>query len=67
MEFYKNLRRMRENAEITQVELAEKVAVSQGTLASFEAGTKIPSVATVIRIADVFGCSVDELLGRRVG
>ena len=66
MELSKNLKRLRENAEITQIELAEKINVSQSAIALFEAGTKIPSVAIVIRIADVFECTVDELLGRRV-
>lgn len=66
MDFSKNLKRLRENAEITQVELADKADISQSAIASFEAGTKIPSVAILIRIADVFKCTVDELLGRRV-
>jgi len=61
----KQLRRLRENSGLTQPELAAKLGVNQSTIVRFEKDTKTPSLALTIQIADVFGCSLDKLVGRR--
>ncbi|WAH38576.1 helix-turn-helix domain-containing protein [Alicyclobacillus dauci] len=50
----------------TQDEAAEALGVSRSTIAGYESDTKgrIPRQDTLRKIADVFGVSVDYLLGR---
>lgn len=60
------IKRLRSNAGLTQVELAERIGISQGSLSAYESGKDIPSVNTLIRMADVFKCTLDELVERRV-
>ena len=49
------------NAEMTQKYLAERVGVSRQTMNAIENGRHAPTVDMAIRIADVFGITVDEL------
>ena len=55
---------IRENSDMTQRELAYRICVDRTTLAHYESGSRIPSIDMLWRIADVFGISVDELVGR---
>lgn len=57
--------RKRQESGMTQEQLASQVPCSRTTIAQYELGLKTPSVSIVARLADVFGCTVDELLGRR--
>lgn len=57
--------RKRQAAGMTQEQLASQVPCSRTTIAQYELGLKTPSVSIVARLADVFGCTVDELIGRR--
>ena len=49
---------------LTQVELAERLNVSQSTITSWENGNRRPDLDLLPVIAQIFGVSVDELLGR---
>lgn len=49
------------NGEITQKRLAEQVGVSRQTMNAIENGKHAPTVDVAIRIADVFGISIDDL------
>ena len=60
-----NLRRLREAAGLTQMELSSRVGVTQAALSAFELGTAFPSLATAVRLADALDASIDELLGRK--
>ena len=60
----KNLRRIREAAGLTQMELSEKVGVSQTALSAWELGTAMPSVSNLLRLCAALDTSADELLGR---
>ena len=55
----------RQAAGMTQEQLAAQVPCSRTIIAQYEIGLKTPSVSIVARLADVFGCTVDELIGRR--
>lgn len=46
---------------LTQQELAERVGVTRQTILAIEKGRYNPSVALAIRLARVFGVSVEEL------
>ncbi len=52
---------------LSQKDLSERLNVSQGALSSWESGRYEPDIATVIKIADIFNISIDELVGRVEG
>ena len=49
------LREFRRKAKMTQAKLAERSGVSQGYIAHIESGSRVPSVKTAKKIADVLG------------
>jgi len=49
------------NDELTQKTLAERVGISRQTMNAIENGRHAPTVDVAIRIADVFGITVDQL------
>lgn len=51
----------RENAAITQEELAEKVGVTRQTVIALEKGNYTPSVALALKLAKVFKVKVEDL------
>ena len=49
----------------TQQKLAEKTSLSFNTITKIEQGVAtMPTIQTMIKIADAFGISLDELVGR---
>lgn len=61
--FAKRLKELRLSHKFTQEELADKLSVSQRTIAFWEKGEREPDLDKLILIASVFGCSLDYLLG----
>lgn len=56
------IRRFRFGAgEMTQQELADRVGVTRQTIVSIEKGNYNPSVELALRLAKVFGVSVESL------
>lgn len=62
MAFGEMLKKLREQHELTQTELAEQVGIKQPTVAQYEAGLKVPSVITGVRIAGVLHTSCEEMV-----
>lgn len=61
--FGENLRRLRRQHGMTQVQLAEHLDhLSQAAISAFELGDKTPSITIVLRCADLFGVRTDDLL-----
>ena len=56
-----NIRVERAIKNITQAELAEQVAVSRQTINSIESNKYIPSTLLALKIARVFGKTVEEI------
>jgi transcriptional regulator with XRE-family HTH domain len=54
--------RIEHKMSLSQVSAASGVPVR--TLARYEAGDTSPGAAILTRMADLYGCSVDQLLGR---
>lgn len=46
-----------------QSDLADKLNVTQATVSGWESGRRTPDLESVRRIAEIFNCSIDELLG----
>lgn len=57
------LRRRREAAGLSQVQLALRMGVSQGTIAHWEGGTRVPQAGNLIKLAHILNCGIDALLG----
>lgn len=58
MIYFKN---KREQAGLTQAKLAEKLNVSQSTVALWETGRRMPHSSKLVKIAEVLACTVGEL------
>ena len=63
MEFSERLKDLRKQAELTQVDVAEKLGISQPAYASWERGVKKPTQDNLVKIAQILNVSVDYLVG----
>ena len=63
MEFSERLKELRKKANFTQVEVAEKLGISQPAYASWERGAKKPTQENLVKIAQVLNVSIDYLVG----
>lgn len=61
--FSYRLKQLRENASLTQYELAKKLNLTQSTIAYYESGKKMPTLENAKIIAELFNISLDYLLG----
>ena len=61
--FAENLIQLRKLNHMSQDELADQIGVSRQTLSKYETGESLPDIERCKRLADVFGVTVDELLG----
>ena len=66
MKFSVILALMLEKYDMSKDEFAKRINVSNAAVTYWLQGTKIPSVAVLITIANVFNCSLDELVGRNI-
>lgn len=58
----KNIRFLRENASLTQKELAKRLNLKTPVIGSYEEGRSIPPIPTTIRIANLFNLTLDKLV-----
>lgn len=63
MEFSERLKTLRKQAQLTQVDVAEKLGISQPAYASWERGIKKPTQENLVKIAQILNVSVDYLVG----
>lgn len=63
MEFSERLKNLRKQAHLTQVDVAEKLGISQPAYASWERGNKKPTQENLVKIAQILNVSVDYLVG----
>ena len=59
-----NIKSLREQCSLTQIEFAKILNISNTTLSQYEAGNRVPSDEIKWKIADFFDVSVDFLIGR---
>lgn len=57
-----NLKMRRKAAGMTQQDLAARLFVHQTAVAGWENGRAQPSIDKLLRLSEIFGCTVDELL-----
>lgn len=58
------LRELRKEKGLTQIELAKLLNVSDRSVGFYETGERDPDTDTLKKLADIFGVSIDYLLGR---
>jgi len=63
MAFSECLKELRKKANFTQVEVAEKLGISQPAYASWEREVKKPTQENLVKIAQVLDVTVDYLVG----
>ena len=61
--FQENLKELRLEKGIGQVELAEKIGVSKGIISLWENGKREPTLSSLIALAKYFDVSLDVLVG----
>ncbi len=60
--FPENLSRLRRQAGYTQESLAEAMGVSRQAVSKWESGLAMPEAATLVDLADLLGCTLDQLM-----
>ncbi len=66
MEVGKLIRTMREQAQMSQDDLAQRIYVSRQTISSWENGKTYPDLKSLLLLSDVFDATVDEIVGKDV-
>ena len=61
--FQENLKELRLEKGVGQVELAEKIGVSKGIISLWENGKREPTLSSLIALAKYFDVSLDSLVG----
>ena len=57
-----NIEKRRIAAGLSQRQLSRLVGVQQNTISQYEKGKREPSLEVLIKLADIFGCTIDELV-----
>lgn len=57
-----NVKKLREQKGLSQLELAEKIDVTQPMIAQYEKGLKIPTIITGVELARALGTTCEELV-----
>lgn len=60
----KSLKNIRESENLTQSKLAEKTGISQQSISRWESGQRFPNILDLVKLADYYKISIDELIGR---
>ena len=58
------LKRFREKNNYSQEEIAQKINITQQAYSNYENGNRLPSIETLIALADIYEISLDILTGR---
>ena len=59
-----NVRMLRRRCGWSQADLAERADISIDHVSLVERGARVPSLATLLRLADLFGQPLDAIVGR---
>lgn len=58
------IKKLREEFHMTQQELADRLSGAKSTIAMYENETRKPSMEVLIKLSEIFNCSIDYLLGK---
>lgn len=60
-----NIKRLREARGMSQTDLADQLGVRPPSVWKLERGLQNPAYSTLVKLADIFGCTMDEVMGRK--
>jgi len=64
MSFGDNLKKIRQDCNLTQEELAKKINTSRSNIANYENNKNMPSIDVLNKLSEILDCSIDYLLGK---
>lgn len=59
-----NIRFFRKANSLTQEELSKQLGGSKNLVSNYENGISTPDIFTLVKLADIFDITLDELVGR---
>ena len=59
-----NIRFFRKANTLTQEELSKQLGGSKNLVSNYENGISTPDIYTLVKLADIFDITLDELVGR---
>ena len=62
--FAEKLKTLRIEKNLSQVDLAKMINLSKNTINAYEKKRAEASIETLVKLADIFECSIDYLVGR---
>lgn len=62
METFKKLKQFRENKNLTMKQVSDKLGVSESCYCLYENGKRKASFETLVKLADIFSCSVNDFV-----
>jgi len=62
MTFHEKLRGCREDMTLTQEDVAEKLSITRQTISKWERGINEPDIETIVKLADIYNVTIDQLL-----
>lgn len=62
MEFGKQIKKLRQEAQLSQEELAERIYVSRQTISNWENDKSYPDVNSLVLLSEIFQISLDNLI-----
>ena len=64
MDFSKRLKKLRNEKDISQEELARLLNISRTSVTNYELGRNEASAQVLNKLSEIFNCSIDYLLGK---
>lgn len=64
VEFSQRLKQLRTEKHLTQAQVAQRIGVTASMVSSYETDIRLPSYEVLVKIANVFGVTIDYLLCR---
>ena len=61
-----NIKRLRQNKDVTQEQLGNALGITSQAVSKWECETALPDIDLLPKLADYFGISIDELLGYKL-
>jgi transcriptional regulator with XRE-family HTH domain len=62
--FQERLKKLRNERDLSQDSVGKSLNIGGRTIGNYESGERLPSLDTLVKLADFYGVSVDYLLGR---
>lgn len=62
-----NIKKYRLSINLTQVQLARRLGVTQSSVAMWETGKAMPRASMLVEMGKLFGVTIEQLLGEETG